>query len=145
MDKCRPLRALFMFLAILVPVATAAGEVIELDWSKTETGAMTFVWEGSVEGDLEGDLTTMLVGLQATGPILHVEFLWLIDTGDEETSFTACASGILNTRTGRVVMNGEVCEGAFLGRKFHDEGQLTGVTGDGRTEFAGSIRLMPNE
>ena len=107
---------------------------------------MTFAFEGTVEGDLEGTLTSFLISARFAGPIVQVlEFIWIIDTGDEATSFTACTSGIINTNTGGVVLNGEVCEGAFLGRKFHDQGRLVGVTEEGQTLFEGSIRLMPNK
>jgi hypothetical protein len=97
------------------------------------------VWEGTVAGDLEGDLTTVLTALEISGPIWHVEFDWIVDTGDEY-SFTAHLSGILNTYTGGVVMNGRVSEGYLLGAQVHEEGQLI----DPETlRFQGSIQLMP--
>lgn len=142
----RPFLAILVSMAALwLSVAATAAEPINLQWAKTETGPMSFQWEGIVYGDFEGTLTSTLVSADAAGPILKIEFIWEIETGSEETSFTACATGILNTNIGSVVMNGEVCEGAFLGQNFFDQGQLTGVTEDGRTQFEGSIRIAPNE
>jgi tetratricopeptide (TPR) repeat protein len=71
---------------------------------------------------------------------LHVEFDWIIDADDDAYDFTARLSGILNTRTGSVVMNGAVVEGWLLGARVHEEGQLVDPATLG---FEGSIRLMP--
>jgi len=96
------------------------------------------IWDGTVTGDVEGDLTTVLLDLRVTGPIWHVEFDWIIDAGDQ--SFTARLTGILNTNTGRVVMDGTVIEGWLEGARVHEEGQL--IDPD-TLRFQGAIRLMP--
>ena len=96
------------------------------------------VWEGTVAGDVEGNLTTVLRDLRVTGPIWHVEFDWIIDAGDQ--SFTARLTGILNTNTGYVVMNGTVIEGWLEGAQVHEDGQL--IDPD-TLRFQGAIRLMP--
>jgi hypothetical protein len=97
------------------------------------------IWKGQVSGDLEGELTTVLTGLEVSGPIWRVQFDWIVDTGDEY-SFTATLSGILNTSTGKVVMKGVVSEGYLLGAQVHEEGQL--VDAD-TMQFQGLIRIMP--
>jgi hypothetical protein len=97
------------------------------------------IWQGQVSGDLEGELTTVLTGLEVSGPIWRVEFDWILDTGDEY-SFTATLSGILNTDTGQVVMNGVVSDGYLLGAQVHEEGQLMDAD---TLQFEGLIRIMP--
>lgn len=97
------------------------------------------VWQGTIGGDVDGDLTTVLTALEVSGAIWLVEFDWIVDTDDEQ-SFTAHLSGILNTNTGKVVMNGTVVEGWLLGAQVHEEGQLV----DAQTlQFQGTIRIMP--
>jgi hypothetical protein len=70
--------------------------------------------------------------------IWHVTFDWRIEAGP--SSFTARLSGILNTTTGAVVMDGTVVTGYLLGARVHEEGQLIDPTD---LEFAGSIRIEP--
>ncbi|HEX9389162.1 MAG TPA: hypothetical protein VF918_22745 [Anaerolineales bacterium] len=96
------------------------------------------IWQGTVSGDLNGNLTTVLTDLRISGSIWRVEFDWIIDAGPQ--SFTAHLKGILNTKTGRVVMNGVVTEGWLLGAQVHEEGQL--VDPD-TLRFQGTIRVMP--
>lgn len=96
------------------------------------------VWNGSVSGDVSGDLTTRLQSLRVEGVIWHVVFTWEIDAGPD--SFTALLSGTLNTDTGRVVMNGRVVEGKWLGAQVHEEGQLIDPAS---LRFQGDIRIMP--
>lgn len=96
------------------------------------------IWEGTISGDLEGTLTTVLTSLEIRGPIWRVEFDWIIVAGD--VAFTAPLSGILNTSTGRVVMNGVVGEGHLRGAQVHEEGQLVDVD---TLQFQGTIRIMP--
>jgi hypothetical protein len=122
--------------AAAAPAANASSAPVRLSFDKVavEPG----VWEGTVAGDSDGALTTRLLSNDIRGPVWHVTFDWIIDAGAQ--SFTARLSGILNTRTGRVVMNGNVISGYLLGAQVHEAGQLV----DGATfEFAGSIRLMP--
>lgn len=98
------------------------------------------VWQGTVSGDIEGDLTTVLTSLRVAGPIWHVTFDWIIDADDPDYSFTANLSGTLNTKTGKVVMNGTIVDGYLLGAQVHEEGQLV----DAETlQFQGTIRIMP--
>lgn len=100
------------------------------------------VWEGSVLGDVDGGLTTVLTSCNGpnpcSGPIWHVEFDWIVDAGAE--SFTAHLSGTLNNMTGAVVMNGTVVDGFLQGAQVHEEGQLVNAA---TLRFEGTIRVMP--
>ena len=131
--------ALFGLMVAPRPAAADAGPApVYLTFDKTQVDPAG-IWEGSVGGDLSGGLTTVLTGLEINGPIWHVAFDWIIDTGDEY-SFTAKMTGILNTNTGKVVMNGVVSDGWLEGAQVHEEGQLTNpATG----QFQGTIRIMP--
>ena len=100
------------------------------------------VWEGSVSGDVDGDLTTVLTSCTGpnpcSGPIWHVEFDWIIQAGAE--SFTAHLSGVLNTVTGAAIMNGTVVDGFLKGAQVHEAGHLVNAA---TLRFEGSIRVMP--
>jgi hypothetical protein len=100
------------------------------------------VWQGSVSGDVDGGLTTVLTSCNGPNPcsgrIWHVEFDWIIDAGPE--SFTAHLSGILNNVTGAVIMNGTVVDGFLQGAQVHEEGQLVNAA---TLAFAGTITVMP--
>ena len=99
-------------------------------------------WEGTVSGDINGDLKSFLTACTGPNPcsgrIWHVEFDWVIDAGAE--SFTAHLSGVLNNVTGSVVMNGRVVEGFLEGARVHEAGQLVNAETLG---FEGTIRIMP--
>ena len=123
-------------VASAIPVAGASSAPVRLTFDKVATGPG--VWHGTVAGDIDGGLTTDLLSLDTTGPIWHVTFDWVIDAGP--SSFTARLSGVLNTTTGGVVMDGTVVSGYLLGAQVHEEGQLVNPA---TIEFAGSIRLMP--
>jgi hypothetical protein len=100
------------------------------------------VWEGSVSGDVDGDLTTVLTSCTGpnacSGQIWHVEFDWIIQAGAE--SFTAHLSGILNNATGAAIMNGTVVDGFLQGAQVHEEGQLVNAA---TLRFEGTISVMP--
>jgi len=125
---------------LAVPAASAASAPSsphQLTFTKTDLEG-DFVWDGSVDGDTVGGLQTRLTAARPAGEILHVEFDWEIDAGDE--SFVAHLVGTLNQRTGAVVMNGEVVEGFMLGARVHERGQLTDP---GTSEFQGTITILP--
>lgn len=97
------------------------------------------IWQGTISGDMNGQLTTKLLALTESGPIWHVTFDWIIVADDPEKSFTARLKGILNTKTGMVIMNGEVIEGWLLGAQVHEEGQMM----DAETStFEGTIKVL---
>jgi hypothetical protein len=97
------------------------------------------VWEGTVDGDLTGQLETRLLSLTESGPVWHVTFDWIVTADDPAKTFTARLKGTLNTKTGKVVMNGQVIEGWLEGAQVHEEGQLVNPETYG---FEGKIRIM---
>jgi hypothetical protein len=124
------------FVAAAVPAAGASSAPVRLSFDKTATSPG--VWNGTVTGDIDGDLKTELLALDVSGPIWHVTFNWIVDAGS--SSFTARLTGVLNTKTGGVVMDGNVVSGYLLGAQVHEEGQLVDPVA---FSFSGSIRLMP--
>jgi len=118
--------------------AAASNEPVRIGFDKSISDRTAFVWTGIVSGDVSGTLTTRLTGLDVSGPIWHVRFDWIIDAGAR--SFVADLSGILNTDTGQVVMNGTVVQGWLSGAQVHEEGQLVDPA---TLRFAGEIQLMP--
>jgi hypothetical protein len=116
--------------------ALAASDPIRMTFDKAAVASG--VWEGTVSGDIEGSLRTVLLTLDETGPIWHVTFDWIIGSG--ERSFTARLDGLLNTQTGTVVMDGTVTEGYLLGARVHETGQLVDSA---TSRFTGSITVFP--
>jgi hypothetical protein len=142
MNKVKSLQIWTVLLGMWVSLlfastATAqAEEVIELTFQKS-AAAQEGNWEGTVSGDVEGNLRTVLLNADTTDPVWQVEFDWIIESGDR--SFTARMSGTLNTETGAVAMQGEVIEGWMLGAPVQEEGQMV----DAETStFEGTIRIM---
>jgi hypothetical protein len=108
--------------------------------------AGTAVFTGTVSGDVSGTMKSTLLEATETGDgtILLVTFEWAIEDdylGDGDQSYTAVASGTLNNRTGKVVMNGEVVSGYLDGAKFIEEGQLVDPV---TLQFQGSMKLVVN-
>ena len=95
-------------------------------------------WTGAVSGDVTGPLTTELLGFRPVGNgIIYVSFKFSIG-GPQPMQIML--DGILNTNVGRVVMNGQVVEGALKGAQVHEAGQLIDpVTG----RYVGLIQIMP--
>ncbi len=118
--------------------AAASSEPIRTGFDKSITDPVAFVWAGTVSGDVSGGLTTKLTDLRVSGPIWHVRFDWIIAAG--ERSFLADLSGILNTETGQVIMNGTVAEGWLQGAQVHEEGQLIDPA---TLRFVGEIVILP--
>jgi hypothetical protein len=142
-------KAAMKHLALLLVVATTAlpagaasaagsNEPVRIGFDKSISDPAAFVWTGTVSGDVTGTLTTRLTALDVSGPIWHVRFDWIINAGVR--SFVADLSGILNTDTGQVVMNGAVVEGWLSGAQVHEKGQLVDPA---TLHFAGEIQLMP--
>jgi hypothetical protein len=133
--------ALFLILAAAVghtESLNAAATPVRLNFTKSLVSTMpVMTWKGSVTGDVAGDLETRLLSLRVSGAIWHVEFDWIV-SGAAGTSFTARLNGILNTKTGKVVMNGTVIDGYLEGAQVHEEGLLTDATA---SKFEGTIRI----
>ena len=123
--------------ALLTPSTAQAKSPVYLTFDKSATGPGT--WQGTVSGDIAGDLNTALRDLRITGPVWHVEFDWIVSAGSQ--SFTARLKGVLNTKTGAVVMNGRVIDGYLVGARVHEQGQLVDPN---TSRFVGTIRIMPN-
>jgi hypothetical protein len=130
-------------LSIGLSFAAPAGAATPLQLTFEKQSVAVGVWEGTVSGDVDGDLTTVLTGCTGpnpcAGPIWHVEFDWIIVAGAE--SFTAHLSGVLNTVTGAAIMDGTVVDGFLQGAQVHEEGQLVDPATLG---FEGTIRVMPS-
>jgi hypothetical protein len=118
------------------PFAAVAAAPVQLEFQKCLADPAG-VWEGVVTGDIDGDLQTVLTDLRVSGAIWHVRFDWIIG-GDD--AFTADLAGTLNTRTGRVVMNGQVVDGHLQGARVHEQGQLVDAV---NSCFAGTIDILP--
>lgn len=132
------LLALMMSLFLLAGSAAAENNApVYLTFAKADPDG-DFVWNGTVAGDISGSLETRLLSAWQSDKILHVEFDWIVDAGEQ--SFTARLNGILDTERGTVTMNGTVIEGYLVGAQVHEEGQLVDPVTSG---FAGTIRLMP--
>ncbi|MBI1296746.1 hypothetical protein GC175_17460 [bacterium] len=126
-------------LAIFSPMSLRAQEDGAINLTFAKAAVDEGVWEGTVGGDVEGNLHTVLLSADTSAPIWQVEFDWIIDADDK--SFTARMSGTLNTETGAVAMQGEVIEGWLLGAAVQEEGQLV----DAETSaFEGTIRVVPS-
>lgn len=135
--------SILLFLVILTMTAAAADKSpmrINFDKSLVSTSPV-FTWEGTVSGDVNGALRTELRSLKVTGAVWQVEFDFIISAGSD--SFTTRLNGILNTKTGQVVMNGIVTDAEnedLIGTQVHEEGQLVDPA---TSRFIGTIVVMP--
>ena len=103
----------------VVPVASAAPPVrLSFEKQAVERG----LWKGSVSGDIDGELTTRMIGFDDREPVWKVTFDWIVESGRK--SFTARLSGTLDTTTGAVAMRGRVVKGHLRGAKVRERGQL---------------------
>jgi hypothetical protein len=99
-------------------------------------------WEGVVTGDLTGDLVSQAIDVDADRPVWKVRFLWTVGEPGDPDYLVADLTGILNTNTFSVVMNGRVVDGAYTGAQVHEAGQLVGVEDCG-LRFQGTITVLP--
>jgi hypothetical protein len=129
-------------LSVGLSFAAPAGAAEPLRLTFEKESVAVGMWEGSVSGDVHGDLTSVLTSCTGPNPcsgtIWHVEFDWIIQAGAE--SFTAHLSGILNLQTGAAIMDGTVVDGFLQGAQVHEEGQLVNAA---TLRFEGTIRVMP--
>jgi len=126
------------------PAASASNAPLHVNFVKHLVDPQTFTFAGSVNGDVDGNLVSRLVSLSGAGPngtdgpIYKITFDWIVSAGGK--SFTARTSGMWNTGTGQVVMNGSVVSGYLDGAQVHEEGRLVDPS---TLTFAGFLRLMP--
>jgi len=124
-------------VAAFATTASASNAPVRVTFDKTVSNPLTFTFTGTTDGDVPGDLKSQLVSLdRESGPNLHIVFDWTVSAGAH--SFVARTSGIWNTKTGSVVMNGTVIEGYLLGAQVHEEGQLIDPA---TLRFQGSLQL----
>jgi hypothetical protein len=126
-------------LAFAAPAGATAPLRLTFEKESVAAGA----WEGTVSGDVDGELMSVLTACTGPNPcsgtIWHVEFDWIIQAGAE--SFTAHLSGVLNNETGAALMDGTVVDGFLQGAQVHEEGQLVNAA---TLRFEGTIRVMPD-
>ena len=129
-------------LAATAPVAlagsaTAAAQSAPLTWTFDKCSVGPGAWQGTATGPsgVAEPLQTQLTNYRQTGSVLQVEFDWHVGS-----TYLAQLSGVLNLKTGAVVMNGTVTEGQYVGSQVHEEGQLYDPA---NSCFAGTIRVMP--
>lgn len=123
--------------AVLAPASP-----LMLDYVKVESAPNSLNWFGGVTGDIDGGLETRVVGAEPSGHILHIRTEWSVDAGAQ--SFEAELAGTLDTKTGRLLLNGEVTSGYLAGAQAHNQGRLTGTDPTtGGTVFTGFLRIVP--
>ena len=140
----RLLLTLAAFVVIAAPAAStasASNAPLQVNFVKHVVDPVNLVFEGSTSGAVSGSLTSRLVSLNnVSGPIYNITFDWIVSAGDQ--SFTARTTGIWNTVTGDVVMNGDVVSSGYLsGAQVHEAGHLVDPS---TLTFAGFLRLMPS-
>ena len=135
-----------MLLALLCAVLMLLGAVsaqsanapLELTFEKCDPEG-DFVWNGTVSGDVAGDLTTMPTFVDDTQKVWQVAFDFVI--GGEQPMILHLV-GTLNTNTGQVVLNGEVVEGDLQGARVHEMGQLVDAE---QSCFEGTISIQSHK
>ena len=113
----------------MLPAATGSATegTVELSFDKELVDPIGMIWEGTV--DASGSIQTVLTSLTPTGNVWHVEFDWSVLNPD----FTAEVAGIINLKTGLVVLNGKVIDGLYEGSRIHVEARidLTDLSSEG--------------
>ena len=132
--RWRALAAVFVLVAVLAGVA--AGQTVTLSFDKAS--ASDTVWIGTVDGDVVGTLTTVLIAADTSAPVWDVEFYWIVTANDPAMSFVARLTGTLNTETGEVAMQGLVVDGYRHGATVDEAGTLYDPD---RSAFRGTITL----
>ena len=121
----------------LVQPAIADPESAPLIWTFDKCSVGPGMWQGTAHGPTgtSEPLETQLTSMRPSDDVLHVDFNWQVGT-----TYLAQLSGVLNLKTGAVVMNGQVAEGQFAGSQVHEEGQLYDPA---NSCFSGTIRVLP--
>ncbi len=132
--------AVGLVVAVAPAIARAQSAPVYVTFQKHVVDPSALTFEGTTGGAVPGVLTSFASGpVWTSGSVIHfTSFDWVVSAGDE--SFTARTSGIFNTKTGAVIMNGKVVSGFLEGARVHEEGQLV----DAATfSFEGVIQIMP--
>lgn len=117
-------------------LGAASGQALTLSFDKA--AASDTVWIGTVEGDVVGTLTTVLIAADTSNPVWSVDFYWIVTASDPSYSFVARLSGTLDSETGAVAMHGRVVEGYRAGAVVDETGLLYDAD---RSAFRGTISL----
>ena len=96
------------------------------------------IWDGTLTGDTEGTVQTVLLNADQSQPVWRVAFEGIVTAGDE--SFRAHVGGTLDTTTGAVRMTGVVTAGSMLGSTVVWQGQMVDQEA---SRFEGTISVMP--
>ncbi len=109
-------------VAATVPSASASSEPLRYTFTKTCTvGVPISVCSGAAAGDVSGALTAVeQPGTWWSDGVGHVTFVETV--GDH----TMLVSGIFNTHTGLIVMNGRVTGGPNAGARTHHTAKIVG-------------------
>jgi hypothetical protein len=112
---------------------------LELTFEKdvVATGLALVNWEGTFAGEDSGSVVVGLTSLTVVGPIWKVAFDWAVDGAAYD--FDAEVSGIINTKTGDIVLNGVVTSGDLEGSRVKVRAAV--VNADLST--AGTITVTP--
>jgi hypothetical protein len=124
------------FVLVAVLAGVAAGQSVTLSFDKAS--ASDTVWIGTVDGDVAGTLTTVLIAADTSRPVWDVEFYWIVTAADPALSFVARLMGTLDTGTGEVAMQGLVVDGYRKGATVDESGSLYDPD---RSAFRGTIVL----
>ena len=136
MKKRLTISALTVGLALaLAPLAAAHAEEVNLTFDSRATTARAA--EGTVAGDIAGQLTTRIRSRRVSGNRARVTMDWIVRAGGR--SFTARLRGVINTRTRSGVLNGRVTSGYLLGAEARAQGRLLGKN---RRRFVGTLTLV---
>ena len=128
--------------------ATSAPAALKFTYDKTEP-AGGLQWAGSVWGDINGNLATQVVieSIRPAGPgILHLSTTWTVTSatinGTTGLWFFAELDGTLDTRSGKLRLNGEVTSGDFAGAQMRTAGYLDSGDVGTNSRFVGTGQLM---
>jgi hypothetical protein len=132
------LAAVALGLAVVGAAAAAQPGPLHLTFDKQNADG-DGVWEGTVSGDAEGRLKTVLISIGGEHPcVKDVVFDWIIKAEDD--SFKARLAGTLDACTGAVQMSGSVSTGRYLGAFVQEAGQLQDLA---TLRFTGTIDVYP--
>ena len=112
--------------AVAIPAsAGAASARAEIEFEKTFDPAATIAngaptWRGTASGDAVGTVESKLLAFSETGTVSQLDAEWTVTAG--QRSFKARVSGIYNSSSQIIVLNGVVTEGWMKGAQIHERG-----------------------